>query len=61
MILRINGLHDWIEPISGNNFRQNKVEPIEKTINTELIQSNRFAIVKDIYESIFNGLFPLFI
>ena len=62
IILRIKGgLQNWIEPISGNNFRQNKVEPIEKTINTELIQSNRFAIVKDIYESIFNGLFPLFI
>jgi len=55
IILRINGLTDWIEPISGNNFRQNRVEPIEKTINTELIQSKRLAIVKDMYKSIFNG------
>ena len=56
MILRINGLQqDWIEPISGNSFRQNRVVPIEKTINIELIQSNRFAIIKDMYKSIFNG------
>lgn len=56
MILRITGgLQNWIEPISGNNFRQNNVDPIEKTINTELIQSNRLSIVKDMYKSIFNG------
>lgn len=56
IILRIKGgLQNWIEPISGNNFRQNNVEPIELMINTELIQVNKLSIVKDIFKSIFNG------
>lgn len=56
LCMKITGaIQEWTELITGNRFRQKKVEPIEYEFNVEMIPEIRIEIVKAIFNPLLNG------